>query len=66
LSKSLKNEFSDFHARGGILILLTRVALKNHRSTRSFTLDGGNLKEVELERVSPGKVVKGPEWIGAR
>jgi ABC-type protease/lipase transport system fused ATPase/permease subunit len=66
LSKSLKNEISDFLARGGILIMLTRVALKTYSPTRSFTLDGGNVREIELDQMSRGPVVRGPEWIGAR
>ena len=66
LSRSLKNEISDFLARGGILIMLTRVALKTYRPTRSFTLDDGKLREIELNKKSDGKVVRGPEWIGAR
>jgi ATP-binding cassette subfamily C protein len=66
LSKTLKNYISDFQARGGILIMLTRVALKTYRPTRRFTLDGGNLREIELDRTSDGKVIRGPEWIGAR
>lgn len=66
LSKTMKNEISGFLARGGILLILTRVALKTYRPTRSFTLDGGTLREIELGQMSRGKVVKGPEWIGAR
>jgi ATP-binding cassette subfamily C protein len=66
LSKSLKREITEFLARGGILIMLTRVGLKTYQCARRFTLDGGDLKEVELDQMSDGKVVKGPEWVGAR
>lgn len=66
LSKSLKNEISNFLASGGILVILTRTALKTYRTTRSFTLDAGSLKEAELAKMSRGKAVKGPEAVGAR
>jgi ABC-type protease/lipase transport system fused ATPase/permease subunit len=66
LSKSLKNEITDFLARGGILIMLTRLALKTYQPTRRFTLDRGDLREVELDQISDAKVVKGPEWVGSR
>jgi ATP-binding cassette subfamily C protein len=65
LTKGLKNEIGSFLARGGILILLTRVALKSYRASRTLTLDGGSLKEIAPSR-SQGKVIKGPEWVGAR
>jgi ATP-binding cassette subfamily C protein len=65
LSKGLKNEVGALLARGGILILLTRVALKSYRASRSFTLDSGSLKEV-APSLPQGRVIKGPEWIGAR
>jgi ATP-binding cassette subfamily C protein len=58
LSKGLKDEITDFLARGGILILLSRVALKRHHPARRFTLDDGLLKEVKLEQMADAKVVK--------
>jgi ABC-type protease/lipase transport system fused ATPase/permease subunit len=66
LSKGLKSKISDFLSQGGILIILTRVALKTYRPNRSFTLDGGSLKENKNDEASHGKVIKGPEWVGAR
>ena len=57
LSKSLKSEVADFLARGGILIMLTRVALKTYQPTRRFTLDDGVLSEATPDRGSDRKVV---------
>lgn len=57
LSQNLKDEISDFLARGGILIMLTRIALRAYRPTRNFALSDGNLKEMELNPKADGKVV---------
>jgi ATP-binding cassette subfamily C protein len=58
LSKDLKNEIADFLACGGILILLTRLALKTYDPARRFTLDDGRLKEVKLDQRFDKKVVR--------
>jgi ABC-type protease/lipase transport system fused ATPase/permease subunit len=58
LSKSLKSEIADFIARGGILIMLTRVALKSYQPTRRFTLENGELSEVKVDRAADRKVIK--------
>jgi ABC-type protease/lipase transport system fused ATPase/permease subunit len=58
LSKGLENEIADFLARGGILIMLTRLALKRYHPTRRFTLDDGLLKEVKFDQTSGLKVVR--------
>jgi ATP-binding cassette subfamily C protein len=47
LSRDLHDEITDYLARGGILIILNRVALKRFHPTRRFTLDEGVLKEVK-------------------
>lgn len=57
LSKSLKSEFDEFLARGGILIMFTRMALKSYQPTRRFTLNEGELSEIKLDRVTDRKVV---------
>ena len=57
LSKNLKDEINGFLARGGILIMLTRIALRSYRPTRSFVLSEGSLKEMELNAKADGKVV---------
>lgn len=57
LSKSLKSEVADFLARGGILIMLTRVALKTYQPARRFILDEGALSEATPDRGSDRKVV---------
>ncbi|UVK40984.1 ATP-binding cassette domain-containing protein [Mesorhizobium sp. AR10] len=58
LSKSLKSEVADFLARGGILIMLTRLALKTYQPTRRFTLDDGELSEVKLDGAADRKVIR--------
>lgn len=58
LSTGLQNEFADFLVGGGILIMLTQVALETYHPTRRFTINLGDLKEVKLDRISEGKVVR--------
>lgn len=62
LSKNLKSTVASFLGRGGILILLTRVALKKCQPSRRFSLEGGQLKEIKFagnEATKPmGNVVK--------
>lgn len=53
LSRSLKSEITSFLARGGILIILTRAALRTYQPTRRFTLNAGDLREIQL--ASPDK-----------
>lgn len=60
LSKSLKSYVDDFLARGGILIVLNRVAVKKYKPSRRFTLDNGVLSEVELDQAADRKVVEIP------
>ena len=45
LLKDLKNEMAAFLARGGILITLSRLALKRSQPTQRFTLDNGILRK---------------------
>jgi ATP-binding cassette subfamily C protein len=58
LSRSLKSEVADFLGRGGILVILTRVALRSYKLSRRFNLDDGELKEVELTRAMDRKIVR--------
>lgn len=61
VARSLKSYVEDFLARGGILIILTRLPLKGYEPTRRFTLDDGVLSEVKFDRVADKadkKVVK--------
>lgn len=58
LSRSLKGEVASFLGRGGILIILSRLGLKTFKTTRRFTLDDGNLTEVDQEPESDGKVIR--------
>lgn len=66
LAKNLKEEISAFLAQGGILIMLTRVALKTYKPMRQFTLEEGNLREVTQQQLSGTGVVKGSAWVRAR
>jgi ATP-binding cassette subfamily C protein len=66
LSRGLKREMADFLARGGILVMLTRVALKSYQPTRRFTLEAGELRELKQDLIANAKVVSGPKWIGPR
>lgn len=45
LLKDLKNEMAAFLARGGIMITLSRLALKRSQPTQRFTLDNGILRK---------------------
>lgn len=45
LSRHLKGAMSEFLARGGILIVLSRLGLKTFQPTRRFCLEDGLLKE---------------------
>jgi ABC-type protease/lipase transport system fused ATPase/permease subunit len=58
LSKSLKSELASFLDRGGILVTLSRLALKTYKPTRRFTLDEGELREVELDWADDRKVIR--------
>jgi ABC-type protease/lipase transport system fused ATPase/permease subunit len=58
LSRSLKNEIAGFLERGGILVILTRLALKSYKANRRFTLDSGHLSEIEPNRAADRKVVR--------
>jgi ABC-type protease/lipase transport system fused ATPase/permease subunit len=49
LSKSLKSEVAGFLDRGGILVVLSRLALKTYQPTRRFTLSDGELSEVKRD-----------------
>jgi ATP-binding cassette subfamily C protein len=66
LSRGLSNEIDSFLARGGILVMLTRVPLKRYQPTRRFTLDAGDLRELKQYQMSDAVVVRGPEWLKAR
>jgi ATP-binding cassette subfamily C protein len=66
LSRSLKNNISDYLAHGGILIMLTRSPLKMYQPTRRFTLTDGELKENKADQLLEGNVVRSPEWAKAR
>ena len=61
LSKSLRSDITEFLARGGILIMLTRVALKTYQASRRFTLDEGTLKEVKPDQISDENMAPGPK-----
>lgn len=58
VAKSLKSQVEDFLARGGILIILTRLPLKGYEASQRFTLDDGVLSEVKLDRAADRKVVR--------
>jgi ABC-type protease/lipase transport system fused ATPase/permease subunit len=58
VARSLKSHVEDFLARGGILIILTRLPLKGYEPTRRFILDDGVLSEVKFERTADKKVVR--------
>jgi ABC-type protease/lipase transport system fused ATPase/permease subunit len=58
LSSDLEETIADFLARGGILIMLTRVALRRYHPARRFTLDDGVLREVKLDDLSDRKVLR--------
>lgn len=58
LTRSLKSEVGDFLGRGGILVILSRLALKTYKPTRRFTLEDGRLTEVELDRENDRKVIR--------
>lgn len=58
LSRCLKTEIADFLAGGGILIVLTRIALKRYQATLRFTLDDGLLKKANPDRTTELKVVQ--------
>lgn len=60
LDKGLKVEIAEFLARGGILIILSRLALKRYRPTRRFTLDEGLLREAKLDHIPDLTVVRLP------
>lgn len=55
LPRDLHDEFRDFLARGGILILLTRVALKRFHPNRRFNLNEGVLREVKPPQTTDSK-----------
>jgi len=57
ISKGLKQEIGDFLARGGILLILTRLPLKRYHPTQQFTLEDGVLKKVGPEKIPDPKVV---------
>jgi ABC-type protease/lipase transport system fused ATPase/permease subunit len=57
LSKNLKDEIGGFLAGGGILIILTRIALRSYRPSQSFVLCDGNLKAMDSSPKGDGKVV---------
>jgi ABC-type protease/lipase transport system fused ATPase/permease subunit len=50
LAKELKGQIERFLARGGILIVLTRLPLKNFEASKNYTLNNGILKETEIDR----------------
>lgn len=58
LSKSLVSEVADFLGRGGILIVLSRRALKTYQPTRRFALEDGELTEVKPPRAAERVVVR--------
>lgn len=61
VSKGLKQEIADMLARGGILIILTRLALKRYEPTQQFTLEDGVLKRVDRDKVPDLKIVGMPK-----
>ena len=58
LTRSLKSEIGGFLDRGGILIVLSRLALKTYKPTRKFVLEDGHLSEVEPEREDERNVIR--------
>lgn len=58
LSRGLKPEMADFVARGGILVILTRLGLKKFNPTQRFTLEEGVLRKMTHETVADLKVVE--------
>jgi len=58
LTRSLKSEIGDFLNRGGILVVLSRLALKTYKPTRRFVLEDGHLSEVQPERDNERKVIR--------
>lgn len=57
LAKELKSQFDRFLARGGILIVLTRLPLKSFEASKRFTLKNGVLKETTIGQSAEGNVV---------
>lgn len=57
LTRNLKSEIGDFLNRGGILVVLSRLALKTYKPTRKFVLENGHLSEVEPDRDNDRKVI---------
>ncbi len=57
LANGLKRPIDKFLDRGGMLIVLTRVPLKNFTATQRFTLSGGMLRVAEIDRSPEAKVV---------
>lgn len=57
LSKSLKRDMADFISRGGILILLTRLALKRYNATQRYILDGGLIREIADQQKAAGEQI---------
>ncbi|UZK67714.1 ATP-binding cassette domain-containing protein [Sphingomonas sp. M1-B02] len=57
LSKGLKRDMAEFFTRGGILIVLTRLALKRYDANLRFVLDNGTLRKPEDVHVTDLKVV---------
>ena len=60
LANGLKRPIDRFLNRGGILIVLSRLPLKNFTSTRRYTLAGGILRETANDRSTDSKVVSLP------
>lgn len=57
LGNELKGKITRFLKRGGILIILTRLPLKNFDTSKRFTLSNGILTEKKITLIHAGNVV---------
>ena len=57
LGNELKGKITRFLKRGGILIILTRLPLKNFDTSKRFTLSNGILTEKKITLIPAGNVV---------
>jgi hypothetical protein len=57
LANGLKRPITRFLDRGGILIVFTRLPLKNFECSQHHVLANGSLRQMPIDRSAEGKVV---------
>lgn len=57
LAKDLRKQIDRFLKRGGILIVLTRLPLKNFETSKRYILKSGVLKEATIDLSAEGNVI---------